>query len=297
MTPQRTLSHATGTLSGRGLFTAAPASLRILPAEPGSGIVFVRSDLPGSPPIPATIGFLSSRPVVPAFAKLPPRHTVVASRDDDRICVATTEHVLAALAGLGVTDATLELDGPEVPHADGSAEPFCVLVLSAGLVDSAQVLGEIILPREISVRREGATIVARPRTTPGTSYTYQLAYPEGSPIRPAAASWNAWEDSSGEAFLREVAPARTFCLEPEAQAMRSLGLLAHLGPGDALVYAADGPIGNAERLPDEPARHKLLDLIGDLALLGRPLRADVHASRSGHALAHELCRAILAAVE
>jgi UDP-3-O-acyl-N-acetylglucosamine deacetylase len=277
------------------LFTAAPASLRMLPAEPGSGIVFVRSDLSGSPRIPATFGFLSTRPMVPAFTRLPPRHTVVASRDDDRACVATIEHVLAALSGLGVADAILEVDGPEVPHADGSAEPFCALARSAGLVESAAIRAELILPREISVQRDDATITARPRIAPGASYAYQLAYPEGSPIRPAVATWHAGEDSSSETFLRQVAPARTFCLESEARAMRALGLLTHLSPGDALVYGADGPIGNAERLPDEPARHKLLDLIGDLALLGRPLRADIHASRSGHALAHELCGAILAA--
>ncbi|MDX9911801.1 MAG: UDP-3-O-acyl-N-acetylglucosamine deacetylase [Phycisphaerales bacterium] len=291
MIPSRTLNAPSRAITGRGLFTGIEATLRITPAEPGSGIAFVRTDL--GVRVPATIEFLAARAVVPAFSALPPRHTVLASRERPDATIATTEHVLGALAGLGITDATIELDAPEVPHADGSALPFVDLIRHAGVRGPGGACDEITLDEPVVVERDGARIEATPRAGPGCTMSYDLAYPAGSPIRPARVSWGSGASGAPEAFARDVAPARTFCLEEEARVMRSLGLLTHLGPGDALVYGPAGPIDNAERVPDEPARHKLLDLVGDLALLGRPLRADVHASRSGHALTHELCRAIL----
>ena len=146
-------------------------------------------------------------------------------------------------------------------------------------------------PLRVESEDAGASITIEPSDTP--SYTYTLDYGPDSPIAPATAHWAGDPDR----FEHEIAPARTFCLEREAQAMRQLGLFEHLSPQDMLVFGPRGPIDNTLRFPDEPARHKLLDLIGDLALAGRPIRAKITAVRSGHALNHAAARALLDAVK
>jgi UDP-3-O-acyl-N-acetylglucosamine deacetylase len=135
--------------------------------------------------------------------------------------------------------------------------------------------------------------VISPRRAPGCSYTYELDYGPPTPGVFALGQQRATWDGSATQYASEVAPARTYCLEQEAMVMRSMGLFAHLTPREMLVLGTSGPIDNALRFDDEPARHKLLDLIGDLALIGAPLQADVVATRSGHALAHEAARAVL----
>jgi len=213
---------------------------------------------------------------------------------------ATIEHVLSALAGLSIWNATIVLEGDEVPIADGSALPFVELARASGLGDETSVLGlakadPLVLTREIKVSdASGATIIARPLSrgfTSRLSYTYCLDYGSTSPVAAANATW------LGEAteFVKAIAPARTFSLVHEAHAARAAGLFTHLSPADMLVIGDDGvPIDNAWRVGNELAAHKLLDLIGDLALIGKPLCAEVIATRSGHALAHELCRRIVA---
>lgn len=280
---------------GIGLFTGAPASLEIGPAPAGSGIVIV---LDGER-VPASIANLSTRPLIPAFAQFPPRHTCITSSRG--VTLATIEHAMSALAGLGITDTTLTCTGgdgstsaPEVPILDGSAAPFVEQILASGIVESGlSAEGAIVLDETIRVERDDASIVITPRHASeprmGPSYTYNLAYP--APIGLQEARW----DGDPEVYVKEIAPARTFSLEHEARLMQSMGLFRHLTPRDMLVIGAEGPIDNALRFDNEPARHKLLDLIGDLALAGpgiSRLRADIVATRSGHALAHEAARAL-----
>lgn len=281
-------------LSGVGLFSAQRGTLRLMPAPSGSGICFLR---PGQArPTPATIAHLSTLPAhtgVPAA--IPGRNTTLADAPDAPRGFATVEHLLSALAGLGVHDAAVELDGPEVPIFDGSAEAFVRAIREAGVRHHplGSPVHEITLQREVVVRdeRSGASVRATPRAAPGASWSYTLSYGAGSPIPAQTARFEPGQD-----YAAIVAPARTFCLDTEARAMQALGLFTHLSTRDMLVLDARGePIDNALRFPDEPARHKLLDLIGDLALLGAPLRADVTADRSGHALTHALVREILAA--
>lgn len=278
--PRRTLAGP-ARLAGPALFTGADTALTIRPANAGDGLT-VRSHACDAA---AAIANLSDRPVHPVFASLKPRCT---SLDIHAHALATVEHALSALAGLGVTDAVLETDDPEIPILDGSALPFVERILAAGLRDLGRTTEPVTLTRPIEIRDEDALITAEPADA--IDYTYELDYGPGSPIPPGVARWTG----DPRDYETDIAPARTFSTLAEAKQMQSLGLFARFTPRDLLVVGPDGPVDNAWRFPDEPARHKLLDLIGDLALLGRPLVARVRARKTGHAHTHALVRAILA---
>jgi UDP-3-O-[3-hydroxymyristoyl] N-acetylglucosamine deacetylase len=356
-------------MRSRALFTGLLTGVRILPAPPGlRGIHFRRADLP-APAGDVLILAHVSRVVAPAeigLPALPGRCTIVGDRAA-RVGVATVEHVLSALAGLGVRDALVEVDGPEVPIFDGSARPFVEMIMatadaeprsrgvtqSRGEGDAAPThtsqrddrprapgsasnaecrmpdavpasTGDWLLPTaSLSVSdASGARIditPCAPHDTPIYAYTLDYSgHPDprvrgALPARTAACPAPHASPAARDFYAARVAPARTFCLASEARAMQQAGLFAGLTPRDMLVLD-DGtgePIDNAfrpgladgalARQPDgsppfEPAAHKLLDLIGDLALLGAPLHAHVHAFRGGHALTHEACRAVLAAL-
>ena len=280
---RQTLRQPTRAISGTGLFSARAATLVIEPGTSASGIVF---SLNGRA-IPAHIGALSTRPVHPVFAQLKPRCTSIG---DDSGTIATIEHVLSALAGLGVTDAVVDVRGEthhaEIPIMDGSARPFTDACLAAGLRELSEPVVPITVRERIEVRDGDASIVIEASDTP--RYAYSIDYP-GTPIGSHTAEW----DGDRASYIQSVAPARTFSLEHEANQMQSAGLFTHLSPRDMLVIGENGPIENEYRIDHECAHHKLLDLIGDLSLVGAPLVARVSAVRSGHALAHEAARAIL----
>ncbi len=213
------------------------------------------------------------------------------SPEPPTFCIATIEHILAALVGLGIRDACITIDGPEVPILDGSAKPF-VDLLRPMLIPAPLRVEPLVLDRPVEVRDGEASIRATPSDSPDEfSFTYNLDYGPGAPLKPHSATWCG----SVSEFTNLIAPARTFSLRAEAEMARKMGLFPHLTPRDMLVIGDDGqPIDNAWRMDGEPARHKLLDLIGDLALLRRPLIANVVATRSGHRLTHEFCRKVLA---
>jgi UDP-3-O-acyl N-acetylglucosamine deacetylase len=275
-------------LAGVGLFTEAACNLRLTAAPAGHGIVFVRGDVQDARPIAANVHAVSTDPIHRAFASLPPRHTILREHTSS---VATVEHVLSALAGLGITDALIEMDGPEVPIFDGSAQPFVAALIEAGIRSLDATIEPIVVHESITVQSGERWIKAEPCDERG-SYTYELDYgtDEGqvTPIRPQRATW----DREPETYIDQIAPARTFSLEDEAKAMQALGLFTTFSPRDLLVVGSAGPIDNAWRFDNEPARHKLLDLIGDLSLAGAPVRAHITAHRSGHALNHEMARAL-----
>lgn len=279
------------TLTGIGLFSGAPATLTIDVAPKGSGL-WLRHAVSNDSPTPPTINYLST---LPNHTRFPPqitgRNTTVARSAAAATGFATIEHLMSALAGLSIADATITLDGPEVPILDGSSLPFVralETLFPAGAIDSRPPL---ILDRPVEVvDPRGSRIRAIPRTAPGTFYSYVLDYGQASSFPAQAAEF----DSSRDDYARDVAPARTFSLIHEAQALQKMGLFTHFTPRDMLVLDEKGrPIDNELRFNNEPARHKLLDLIGDVALLGRPVQADIYAERSGHALTHELVREIL----
>jgi UDP-3-O-acyl N-acetylglucosamine deacetylase len=282
MIPRRTLIKS-ATIEGRGLFTGNPASATFLPAPVGTGIVFVRTDLPGNPAVSAALSSLATQP-----PGIPARNTTLRQEQAE---ILTVEHALSALTGLGITDALIEVQGPELPIGDGSAAIFTAALWAAGLRYAGQDIEPLAITREVRVTGAGGShITARPRSHPGCTYTYEIDYGAGRAIPPQSASL----DTARDGYMKDIAPARTFCTLAEAEAMKKAGLFQHFTPRDMLVVGPRGPIDNAYRFDNEPARHKLLDLIGDLSLIGRPLQADITAHKSGHALNHEMAKALIA---
>lgn len=290
---RRTLARA-ATLRGITLFTGVEAAISIEPAPAGHALVFVRTDHADHRPIPALVSH-----VVPES-----RRTVLSSdpRSRDAATVQTVEHLMSALAGLGITDALIRVTGPEVPLGDGSAAAFVQALLDAGLRElPGPVPAPIIVTRPLRIGGgpDGAAPLIEafphpPHAPPGLSLEYRLEYP-AQPIPWAvnlaqSATLELPHTGAPNTYTRDIAPARTFSLAPEAQALRAAGLFGHLSPDHMLVIGEHGPVQNAYRLPNELARHKLLDLLGDLALVGRPIQGRIVASRSGHAQNHEMAR-------
>lgn len=284
---------------GHALFTGKPAHMTLRAAS-SPGIWFRRTDLRGKPRCQAIVQSLSSRPIHPAFAAMAPRSTTLETAGGDPI--GTVEHILSALDGMGITDALLELDADEVPLMDAASLDFAGAIELTDPSDQGPLkVHTLAAPIEVRDDRDPDVWVrATPRSTPGRSFRYDLDYTRVTgPMAGDAASLGrqtATWDGFPRSYLTEIAPARTFCMKGEADAMRAAGLLAHLTDQHALVIGPHGPINNEYRFENEPARHKLLDLVGDLALIGARVQMDVHASRAGHALNHRMARAIRAAL-
>ncbi len=269
------------TLTGRALFSGVDSSLTVRPAPSRTGLVIRRLGTD----TPATLDHLSDTPAHPAFAGLRPRCTSLGNPP-----TAMTEHALATLAGLGITDAILECDAGELPIGDGSSATLTRAILDAGIETLGPPVEPMVLESAVEYRRDDTLITAEPHHE--IDYRYQLDYGPDSPVTPATARWLGDPDD----FAASIAPARTFSTEQEARRAAAAGLFESFAPSDLLVIGPDGPIDNSLRFPDECARHKLLDLIGDLALLGRPFIARVHARRSGHADTHAFCRMVRGAI-
>lgn len=269
---QRTLKGPVE-FAGPGLFTGAPATLVVEPAPPGAGLAFIRTDLPGQPRID----------VVPDNVTSKVRRTALANGNAE---VETVEHLLSALYGLGVDNAVIKVNASEIPHADGSAKMWVELLSKAGFDEQPEPRRVVTLKEPVAVSEKDAHLVAFPNDA-GLSISYSLSYP-GTPIGSQELSLTVDE----ETFAREIAPARTFCLQGEAEALQKQGLGKGGTTSNTLVVGPDGPINNKLRWPDEYVRHKILDLVGDLAILGAALRAKVIAVGSGHGTNASLVRRI-----
>lgn len=275
MVPRRTVAGS-AECRGVGLHTGAPATVRVGPARAGEGIVFVRTDLPGTPVIPAD----------PAHMARELRRTAL---EADGAAVHTVEHLLSAAAGLGVDTLRVEVHGPELPGLDGSAADYVALLERAGVVELAEPRPEIRPARPITVERDGASVTAYPVDDPGLFLDYTLEYP--APIGAQRLALACTPSS----YRTDIAPARTFCLLAEVQALRAAGLGQGADTSNTLVVGPDGVVENTLRWPDEFVRHKVLDLLGDLALLPGALQARIEARRSGHDLNRALVRALAGA--
>ena len=272
---QRTVAQS-GEIQGVGLHSGAETTLRLKPAPPDSGVVFVRTDLPGSPRIRADADHLGVRQ----------RRTALIGQGDAE--VHTVEHFLACCAGLQVDNLEAELDGPECPGMDGSGQAFVQLLDELGIVEQEAERSVIRIAEPIAVgARPGAALMAMPATS-GFSVSYSLDYGDGWLGRQVFAS-----EITPETFRTEIAAARTFCLASEAEALREAGLGKGATYENTLVVGDDGVIENTPRWPDEFARHKVLDVLGDLFLAGADLEGHVHAYRTGHAANLSLVRALL----
>lgn len=272
---QKTLARSTS-VSGRSLFFGKQVKLTFHPAPADHGISFTRSDL-GDTVIPARSQYVVKRA----------RRTSLRCADAS---VDTCEHVLSALAGMGIDNARLEIDGPEVPGFDGSSQPFVQAIGDAGLDELDQPRKPLKVVKPVVIEDGPTMIAAVPHGSDNMQVVFDLDYEQV----PAIGRQLRVFDLSSEVYATQIAPARTFVLEQEAKALRASGIGAHLSPEQLLVVGETGPIaGNEFRFADEPVRHKILDLIGDLSLLGAPISGRIVAYRSGHAMNHRLVRALL----
>lgn len=272
---QRTLARD-AEVRGVGYLTGADVRLRFRPAQEDAGLVFVRVDLPDKPRVPAHV-----RHVVPRQ-----RRTAL---QQGEASVEMVEHVLAALAGLRIDNCMIEIDAAETPGLDGSSRGFVEALTQAGAVEQEKPRAVLAIDRAVTVGDGQGTLMAHPGTGSGLLLSYNLDYGRSGPI----GRQSYFADITPETFEAELAPCRTFLLEPEALALRQAGIGARTTEADLLVFGPDGPIKNELRYPDECARHKVLDLVGDLALAGCDLVGHVVAHRSGHQLNAELVRKLL----
>jgi UDP-3-O-[3-hydroxymyristoyl] N-acetylglucosamine deacetylase/3-hydroxyacyl-[acyl-carrier-protein] dehydratase len=238
--------------------------------------VFTRVDLGPRATVPATVQSVAKR-----FQR-----TTLANGE---VVVETAEHLLAALGGLGIDNLYAELNGPELPAGDGSSADYVRLLRQAGIVeqDAARPVFRIMEP--VTVQEGDALITALPGPEDELSLTYDLDYGETAVVPPQVCHVKLTPDT----FVSELATSRTFILESEVANLRQRGYGSQASYQDLLVIGAEGPIGNTLRFPNEPARHKTLDLVGDLFLTNCDLCGRIVAMRSGHALNHRLVRRLL----
>jgi len=261
------------TLQGRGLFYGRPATLTFKPAGPDHGIVFVRTDADRAE-IPALVNHVVRKP----------RRTALKNGPAE---VEVCEHCLSAVAGLRIDNLVIEIDNVEVPVLDGSAKPFFDALVEAGVVPVDKPRKRLVVTEPVVVRDGDSMVAAMPCDDAEMQLLYELDYGADGPIR---RQFRQFDMSNGD-YAHDIAPSRTFVLEEEARALREEGVGSHLTPEDVLVIGKDGPLGNNRlRFDDEPLRHKMLDLIGDLYLLGAPIQGRIVAYKSGHSLNHELVR-------
>lgn len=273
MIVQHTLADAFE-LSGVGLHSGIVSKVRVFPASAGEGRYFVRVDLPGEPIIPARIDAVGQ--------------TLLSTQlGDNSTSVRTVEHLLAALAGMGVDDARIEIDGPEVPLLDGSARVWVEEIASVGLVSHSPtpLLSPSPLPvgEPITVHQGDAFVSAIPATEIRFTYAIDFDLPA------IGNQWYTWSPCK-ESFQDAIAPARTFGLAHQIEDLQAKGLIKGGSLENALVCGADGWINPPLRFANEPVRHKILDLIGDISLLGTIPIAHYFAYKASHNLHIQLAR-------
>jgi UDP-3-O-[3-hydroxymyristoyl] N-acetylglucosamine deacetylase/3-hydroxyacyl-[acyl-carrier-protein] dehydratase len=213
-----------------------------------------------------------------------PRHTAVGNGAAE---VHTIEHFAASLLALGIDNLEVEIDGPELPGMDGSGLPFVDALRKAGRAEQKAPRKLFRLDETVAIQNGDSSIVAFP-SEGGLRISYTLSYPEIEGLRSQHVALDVEEDR----FIADIAPARTFCLESEARALQDAGYGQGANTRNTLVIGEQGLVGNTLRFDDEPARHKILDLVGDLSMLGADLQANVVAIRTGHAMNHELVRKV-----
>lgn len=265
--------------SGVGLHTGLPVEVRVLPASVGRGRYFVRVDKPGAPEVRAQVAAV--------------RQTMLSTElVQGEAEVRTVEHLLAALAALGVDNARIEIDGPEVPLLDGSAKEWVDAIAQAGIVAQAETLTAWALQEPVCVQEGDAFVVARPSSE--LRFTYGIDFD----LPAIGNQWHSWspdairDDTS--TFAAAIAPARTFGLAHQIEALRDRGLIKGGSLDNALVCGSEGWLNPPLRFLNEPVRHKLLDLIGDLSLLGNFPTAHFLAYKASHHLHTQLARSIAA---
>jgi UDP-3-O-[3-hydroxymyristoyl] N-acetylglucosamine deacetylase len=265
---------------GVGLHSGVNTQVRILPSEAGSGRYFVRVDLPDLPIIPAQVTAVS--------------HTVLSTQlGEGEVSVRTVEHLLAALSGMGVDNARIEIDGPEVPLLDGSASVWTASIAQVGLV-SQPVNNQIPLAvtEPLWINQGDAFVCALP--APETRFSYGIDFD----LPAIGNQWHSWSlttelEKASASFATEIAPARTFGLLHQIEHLQKTGLIKGGSLDNALVCGTEGWLNPPLRFANEPVRHKILDLVGDLSLLGTFPVAHFLAYKASHNLHIQLAQKIL----
>ncbi|HLJ51531.1 MAG TPA: UDP-3-O-acyl-N-acetylglucosamine deacetylase [Bryobacteraceae bacterium] len=249
---------------GVGLHSGVPVSIRILPAPPSTGIVFVRTDL--------------DRFTIPASWRYVARVSYATSLMRQGVLISTTEHLLSVFYSMGLDNAYVEIDNLEVPILDGSGQPFVELLRKAGLKSYRRRKRYLRIRRPVSVEADGKRISILPADAFLLTCDVFFAHP-------MIGRQSLDLEVTPEVYADDIAPARTFGFEHELDQMRDMGLIRGATLENALCFYGDGVRNDGGlRFEDECCRHKALDLIGDLALIGRPLLGHVIAERAGHAM-------------
>lgn len=257
--------------SGVGLHSGILTNVRVLPGQSGAGRYFVRVDLPGSPVIAAKVEAV--------------RETTLSTQlqgASEKATVRTVEHLLAALAGSGVEDARIEIDGPEVPLLDGSAKNWVEAITKAGVVPKSTTALPFVLEEPVSVYQGDAFVTAVP--APKLRFTYGIEFD----YEAIGNQWYTW--TPNEDFEEAIAPARTFGLAHQIEQLQNRGLIRGGSLENALVCGEQGWLNGPLRFANEPVRHKLLDLVGDLSLLGNFPVAHFLAYKASHNLHIQLAK-------
>ncbi len=272
MIQQRTLDHAIR-CSGIGLHSGKKIELVLHPADVDTGIVFVRSDL--GVEIKGHISSVVDTKLCTTIGK-------------GEATIATVEHIMSALAGLGVDNARIEVNGEEVPVMDGSASPFIFLIQCAGIVEQHKAKKVLRVKKRISIEDENKSCALYPAS--GFRVSYLLDY-----SHPLLSNCKVSFDFSRQGYAREVSRARTFGFIHEVEALQKAGLALGGSMDNAVVLDKYGVLNEGGlRYPDECARHKVLDTVGDLFLAGYPIVGAFEGERSGHAMNCQLVRTLLA---
>jgi UDP-3-O-[3-hydroxymyristoyl] N-acetylglucosamine deacetylase len=248
--------------TGVGLHSGAPVTLRLLPAPAGSGIVFRRSDLDNFE--------------IPAIGRYVAKVSYATSLMRQGVLIQTTEHLLSALIGMGVDNVIAELDNLELPILDGSALPYVEAFLNAGIRTQRRRRETVRVLRAVEVREGDKFIGVYPGSGYRILYTIDFPAPVGQQ--------SACIDLAAETYGTYIGAARTFGYKDQEQKMRDMGLIRGAGPENIIILGPHGPVNGPLRFDDEYVRHKMLDLIGDLALAGRRIEGHVVAERAGHAM-------------
>ncbi|MDH3240969.1 MAG: UDP-3-O-acyl-N-acetylglucosamine deacetylase [Alphaproteobacteria bacterium] len=273
---QKTLKNAIG-CSGVGLHTGAKVSMTICPAKPDSGIRFKRTDIPGGQAvIPGVWDYVVESKLCSALA------------NSDGVEIKTIEHLMAAFSGLGIDNALVEINGPEVPIMDGSAAPFVFLIECAGIMeqDLPKTAIKVLKPVTVGEGKSKAMLV------PGDGFSVTFNIEFDSPL---VASQDHFVQFANGTFKSEISSARTFGFEHEVAAMRACGMLRGGSLDNAVVVSGEKVLNDSGlRYDNEFVRHKILDSVGDLYLAGAPIIGHFRGSRSGHAMNHRLLAALFA---
>ncbi len=272
---QRTIREPVS-LTGFGYWSGKDVRVEFRPAAEHSGVIFVRTDLARRVQIPALVGNRFETP----------RRTTLKAQG---ATVEMTEHVLAALFGLGIDNCEVWVDQPELPGCDGSSQPFVECLDRAGVAEQNALRSQLIVREVTRVGNEETWIEARPAPRGELTIRYRLDYGLGNGIGRQTLQLPLTPST----FREDLAACRTFMLKSEADWLLEQGLGRRATLKDLLIFDADGPIENELRFRDECARHKMLDLVGDLALAGCDIVGHFSAHRSGHRLNAELVRVLL----